>query len=77
MLPAFWTDVIAIFILLFLGLIGLKVILVIYRISSKKWPASPRFIWKIIDWQAEAKKILFLVLLALLLAYLKLLSGPI
>lgn len=59
------------FLALFLGLATIKAFLVVYRIRGKKWPADARFLWEIIEWDREIKKIAFLGALAFLLTFVQ------
>jgi len=59
------------FTLLLAILLGLKIFLTIERTARRKWPTSLRYLWQIIDWKAESKKLLALALIAFLLTLLR------
>lgn len=63
-------DFLKSFIVLFITLLIIKFLLVIYRIATKKWPASIRFLFSIIDWKIELIKILALMVVALISTFL-------
>lgn len=58
---------IPLFIYLLVLLVGIKTVLVIYRVSTGKWPASVSYLLGIIEWKKEVLKILALVILACIL----------
>ncbi len=64
-------DFVYFFKLFFLVLVLAKIFLTIYRIATKQWLPSVHYLWHLIDWQVEAKKILILALFAFCLSLIK------
>ncbi len=54
-----------------LALILAKGFLTAYRIATRQWPTSVRYLLRIVNWEIEALKILILVLFAFLLSLFK------
>ncbi len=52
------------FILLLSILLTAKVFLIAYRMASGKWPMSVRFLWRIVEWDKEALKMVALMVAA-------------
>ena len=59
------------FLLLLSLLLTAKVCLIAYRMATGKWPVSARYLWRIVEWDKEALKIVALMVAAYILMFIR------